>query len=164
METLHGVLRSVSFRDAVIAFPLAVAAHVAEEWPRFPRWARRFASPEYSDREYALTHALAISSAVLVALVLRRCPADWLVFAFFAFAFGPGVCCNALFHAGASAITRAYCPGMVTGLVLYLPLAALVASSATAEGLISWPALALAIVMAAAVHTFDVGHNVFKRW
>jgi hypothetical protein len=164
MESLDGVLRYVSFRDAVIAFPIAIAAHVVEEWPRFPRWARRFASSDYSDREYALTHWIAISAAALVALALRWFPAGWLVFAFFAFVFGPGVFCNAVFHAGASLVTRTYCPGTGTGLVLYLPLGATVAALATGEGLISRQALVFALVIAAAFHTWEVGHNVFKRW
>ena len=34
---------------------------------------------------------------------------------------GPGVLCNAVFHLGASGVTRSYCPGAVTGLLVYLP-------------------------------------------
>jgi hypothetical protein len=102
--------------------------------------------------------------ALGAALLLRSFPAPWLVFAFFAFVFGPGVPCNAFFHAGASMVSRKYCPGVVTGLVVYLPLSALLATLAVREERIGIPALALAFGIAAAFHTLEVGHNVFERW
>ena len=94
------------FRDAVLLFPLAVVLHVVEEWLGFPRWARRFASPGYSARAYLFTHALAIALALAAALLARGHPTPWLLFAFFALVFWPGVACNAAFHLGASFITR----------------------------------------------------------
>ena len=80
-----------------------------------PRWARQYASSTYSDREYLITHAVALASALVAAVILAHSPRDWMVFAFFALAFGPGVFCNALFHIGATMWFRAYCPGAVTG-------------------------------------------------
>ncbi len=152
------------FRDAVLLFPLAVVLHVYEEWPGFPRWARRFASPGYSDRAYSLTHAFAVASAVGVALLLRAWPAPWLLFGFFALLFGPGVFCNALFHAGASVWSRTYCPGAVTGLLVYLPFSLWLAALALHDGLIGASALALTLPVAVAFHTLEVGRNVFARW
>jgi len=154
----------LGFRDAVLLFPLAVVLHVFEEWPRFPRWARRFASPRYSDRAYGITHAFAIGSALALALLVRAFPAPWLLFPFFAFAFGPGVFCNALFHAGASLASRTYCPGTVTGLVVYLPLTVWLGTAVVREGLLGAPAFAVALGIASVFHTLEVGRNVFERW
>ena len=164
MTSLDATFAQPSFRDALLLFPLAVALHVLEEWPRFPAWARRFASPGYSDRAYVVTHVLAISLAVASTLLVRAFPTPWLVIPFFALVFGPGVLCNALFHAGASVLSRSYCPGALTGLALYLPLSALLATLAVREGLISLPALAGSLVVALAFHVLEVGHNVFERW
>jgi hypothetical protein len=164
MDGPEVALSAFSFRDVVLLYPLAVALHVFEEWPGFPVWARRFASPRYSDRAYAITHAFAIALALGTALLLRACPAPWLVFGFFAFVFGPGVLCNAFFHAGASLASRSYCPGVVTGLAVYLPLAAALTALAAREELIGAPVLGLALGIAAAFHTLEVGHNVFERW
>lgn len=161
---MEAVFTGLSFRDAVLLFPLAVALHVYEEWPGFPVWARRFGSPRYSDRAYAVTHAFALALALGTALLLRAFPVPWLVFACFAFVLGPGVFCNAFFHAGASVASRAYCPGAVTGLAVYLPLSAVLATLAVREGLIGVAALGLALGLAAAFHTLEVGHNVFGRW
>jgi len=161
LDTTFGLL---AFRDALLLFPLAVLLHVLEEWPGFPAWARRFASPRYSDRAYLVTHVCAVALALATTGLLRAFPKPGLVIAFFALCFGPGVFCNALFHTGASLWSRRYCPGALTGLALYLPLSALLAALAVREGLIGVPALGCALGVAAAFHVLEVGHNVFERW
>lgn len=161
---MRAALTALSFRDAVLLFPPAVALHVFEEWPGFPAWARRFASPRYSDRAYVVTHLFAVALALASALLVRALPAPWLVFVFFAAVFGPGVLCNAVFHTGASLASRSYCPGVVTGLAVYLPLFAWLAALAVRDGLIALPVLGVALAVAAAFHTLEVGHNVFERW
>jgi hypothetical protein len=105
-----------------------------------------------------------VALAATAALAVRAFPRPWVVFLFFAALFGPAVFCNALFHAGATVASRRYCPGVVTGLVAYLPLAALLAILAVRDGLIAPAALGGALLAAAVVHTLEVGHNVFKRW
>lgn len=154
----------MTFRTVVLLYPLATVLHVAEEWPRFPRWARRFASPRYSDREYVITHVLTVAVALGSAVILAMSPHPWVVLGFFALVFGPAVTCNAVFHCGATVVSRAYCAGAVTGVTLYLPLSLVLATLALREGLVTGPALAAALAVAAVVHTLEVGHNVFKRW
>ena len=64
---IAAVIGACSFRQAIVLYPIATAVHVLEEWPGFPRWARRFASSRYSDREYVITHALTMAGAVAIA-------------------------------------------------------------------------------------------------
>jgi hypothetical protein len=163
METASA-LSGLSFHGAVLLYPLATVLHIVEAWPAFPRWARRFASPLYDDREYLRIHVAAVAIAVLAALAVRAFPAAWIVFTFFAFVFGPGIFWNALFHAWGSVISGRYCPGVLTGLMVYLPLSFLVAGLAVRDGLIGEPALLIAALIGAAFHVAEVGHNVFKRW
>jgi hypothetical protein len=111
-----------------------------------------------------VTHVLAVLGALTTSALLAISPKPWLVLLFFALVFGPGVLCNASFHAGATLRWRAYCPGVATGLLVYLPLSLLLAGLALREGLVSGPSLAAALAVAAAFHTVEVGHNVFKRW
>ena len=164
MHVLEGVFSNLSFRQAVLLYPVATALHVLEEWPGFPRWARRFAAPAYSDREYLVTHVVTVLVAVVAAGTLRAFPDPRLVWVFIAFVFGPAVFCNALFHAGASLASRAYCPGVRTGLLLYLPLSCALVALALREGLLSGRSLLVALCLAALCHAAEVGHNVFKRW
>jgi uncharacterized membrane protein YoaK (UPF0700 family) len=162
--SLADAVSALPFRSAVWLYPLTTALHVVEEWPGFPVWARRFASPRYSDREYVVTHAITITLALLSAATLALVPKPALVFAFFAFVFGPGVLWNACFHLGATAGSRTYCPGAVTSAALYLPLGIWLARLAVRDGLLSPAFVATALGVALAAHMAEVGHNVFKRW
>jgi hypothetical protein len=154
----------VTFSHAVLLLPVASLLHVLEEWPRFPRWARRFASARYTDREYLLLHAAGLLSVLVAALLASRFPKPWLLFLLFALVVGPGMLWNGVFHLGATLASRTYCAGAVTGLLVYVPLSAVLARLAVREALLGPAALLVALALALAVHVLEVGHNVFKRW
>jgi hypothetical protein len=159
-----GLASHLSLVQVIVLFPLGVALHVAEEWPGFPRWARRFASARYSDREYITTHVFAVVLAIGAVGVVRSFPTTPVLFGFLAIVFGPGVFCNAWFHIGATLLSRTYCPGMITGVLVYLPLSLMVVVSGMRDGLFTPRFLLAALAVAVIVHTLEVGHNVFKRW
>ena len=153
-----------TFRQAVWLFPPAFLLHVVEEWPRFTRWAQTHASKQLTRRDYNTTPIAGVCASLLSATLVSRCPNPWMVFVFFAFMFAPGVFFNALFHAGASILTRTYCPGAITAALIYLPLSILLTELAYAEGLLGQFTLAAALLIAGLFHTWEVGHNVFKAW
>jgi hypothetical protein len=109
-----GFASHLSLVQVLVLFPLGVALHVAEEWPGFPRWARRFASAQYSDREYITTHVVAVVLAIGAVGAVRWLPTTPVLFGFLAVVFGPGVFCNAWFHIGGTVLSRTYCPGVIT--------------------------------------------------
>lgn len=154
----------MGFRSAVLLLPVLSLLHVLEEWPRFPRWARRFASDRYTDREYVIVHAVSIAIAGATGVLLSWFPARWLSFALVALVIGPATFWNSLFHLGATLVTRSYCAGVLTGIALYLPFSAALARQALREGVISPALLAVALLLALAFHVLEVGHSVFKRW
>src|SRR5262245_32607560 len=152
----------LSLVQVLVLFPLGVALHVAEEWPGFPRWARRFASAQYSDREYITTHVVAVVMAIGAVGVVWWFPTAPVLFGFLAIVFGPGVFCNAWFHIGATLLSRTYCPGVITGVLVYLPLSLMVVVSGMRSGLFAPRSLLAALAAAAILHTLEVGRNVFK--
>jgi Protein of unknown function with HXXEE motif len=154
----------ISFRVATFLLPVATALHMVDEWPGFPKWARSFASPLYSDREYAVSHFITLTGASVIPWLLWVFPYPWVVFLFFLLWLGPGVFSNALFHAGATVFSRTYCPGTATGLLLYLPLSIVLGWLALSEQVLSAPPLLVAFAVAPLLHALEVGHNVFKRW
>ena len=164
MESAFAVIGHISFRQALALFPVAVVFHIFEEWPGFPRWARRFASAQYSDREYIVTHTLAVIFAIGAVILVRAFPTPLILFGFFAMVLGPGVFCNAWFHACATVLSGTYCPGVVTGIFVYLPLSVLLVRLGLRDGLFTVHFLFPVLAMAATFHTLEVGHNVFKRW
>ena len=146
---------SIGGGAAIAWLPVAVfAAHIVEEYPRFPAWAtRRFGAT--SRAWYVYSHIL------LVALVIAVCgwaagaaPGSWGVLAWLALAQTLGF--NALFHLAASLRWREYSPGLVTGLALMLPAAAWLTWRAGAQGLASGAQIAWALVLAALVQALVI--------
>ena len=107
-------LASLNFRQAVWLFPIAYTLHVLEELPLFTSWARRYASPAFTMRDYLVIHMTGIVVAFVAPLVINRFPHRAVIFGFFAFIFTPAVCFNILFHAGATVAFGAYSPGLLT--------------------------------------------------
>ena len=153
-----------TFRQAVWLFPPAFLLHVVEEWPRFTRWAQAHASEQFTQRDYNTIHIAGVCASLLGAALVWRFPNPWMVSVFFAFIFVPGVFFNALFHAGASMLTRTYCPGVITAVLIYLPLSILLTGLGYAEDLLGPFTLAASLLIAGLFHTWEVGHNVFKTW
>jgi hypothetical protein len=164
MGSLDGMVAGLGFREVVWLWPALTAVHVIEEWPCFAAWARRFASARYSDREYVVTHVLTVAIAIGGAAVLSTRPSTPVVFAGFALGIGSAVAWNGCFHLAATCWSRRYCPGVVTGVVLYLPFSGWLATLALREGLLTPGGLATALGIALAGHVAEVGHTVFKRW
>ena len=108
--------------------PATYAVHILEEWrggEGFPAWWSRLTGAELSvERFLALnTYALAGMALGVVSAALFR-QMRWLIVGF-----GAVVFVNALAHAGASALTRSYSPGVISGTLLWLPLGAWVLSA-----------------------------------
>ena len=138
--------------------------HVLEEWPRFTNWAQTHTSPHFTRRDYNHIHIAVVFASVLSAALVWRFPNPWTVFLFFTFLFAPSVFFNTLSHAVASLLTRTYCPGVVTAMLLYVPLFILLTEHAHAERLLPPFSLAASLLVAGLFHTWEVGHNVFKAW
>ena len=157
-------LRSLSFREGVWLFPLAFTLHVLEEWPLFTAWAKRYASESFTRRDYTVIHTAGVILSLLSAGVIWVFPNRWMVFVFFAFVFAPAVFFNSLFHLGATAVSAVYCPGLLTAIVLYLPIFYFLSRLAFREGLLNTGTSILALVIAGVFHFMEVGHNVYKAW
>ena len=105
-------------------FPATYALHVLEEWrggEGFPAWFARVAGVELAAGEFLLWNAVALllMSASIV-LTLRFKSFGWLLLAY-----GTAFLLNALSHLSASLYTSSYSPGLVSSLLLWLPLGAL---------------------------------------
>jgi len=153
-----------TFRQAVWLFPPAFMLHVVEEWPQFTCWAQTHTSEQFTRRDYNAIHVAGIFASILGATLVWLFPNPAVVLLFFTFLFAPSVFFNALFHAGASLLTRTYCPGVVTAILIYLPLFILLIERVHAERLLAPFTLTTSLLVARLFHTWEVGHSVFKAW
>jgi uncharacterized protein with HXXEE motif len=151
-------------RQAVWLFPMAYGLHVLEELPNFTAWAQRYASANYTMREYLSVHAVGLLVAVLSASVISVNNHRVLTFIFFTFIFTPAVFFNVLFHAGATVIFRVYCPGLITATCIYAPLFMAITYLALRERLMTHRMALTSFMVAGLVHAADLAHNVFKTF
>jgi hypothetical protein len=105
-------------------YPATYAVHILEElWggEGFTAWLGRVAGVELAARQFLVWNALALllmTAGVLLALRYRHL--RWLLLAY-----GVAFTLNALSHLAASLYTVSYSPGLLSGLLLWLPLGAL---------------------------------------
>ena len=104
-------------------FPATYCVHILEEWrggEGFPAWFSRVMGAELSVERFLALNAYALAGmtlGVVLAMFFRQM--RWLLVGF-----GAVVFVNALAHLAASAATRSYSPGAVSGVLLWLPLGA----------------------------------------
>jgi hypothetical protein len=113
------------YRDPPLVWlmPAAYTAHLLEEWfGGFPEWVGTVVGSPLPRPAFVAINAVAF--VVLVAAVretTRREESGWM-----AIAIAAVIGVNGLGHILGSLATRSYSPGLITGVVFYLPLAKLV--------------------------------------
>jgi hypothetical protein len=100
-------------------FPAAYLIHIAEEyWGGFPAWIARFWGVESSLSNFLSWNAGAwVMMTLGVALALKTKSYRWLPVSF-----ATVQLINGVVHALASVVTLSYSPGLVSGLLLFVPL------------------------------------------
>jgi hypothetical protein len=112
------------YRDAGLLwlFVPAFAVHVAEEWVAgFPAWVARVAGAPLPAGAFVVVNGIAMAFLAFgVRAAVRDGRHGWIAVAVATIAL-----VNTLGHAAGSVLTRAYSPGLVSAVVLYVPLASL---------------------------------------
>lgn len=100
-------------------FPVTYLAHIAEEyWGGFPVWiARLWGIPTSNANFLAWNGGALVMMCAGVVLVLATKSYRWLLVSF-----GTVFLINGAAHAVASVATRSYSPGLVSGLLFFIPL------------------------------------------
>jgi hypothetical protein len=135
----------MTFRKLVILAPVAYVVHIAEEAPRFGPWTRlypdRFSKTLTTGDFVATNVVLMFVVLTAVALCLRRSlVVAGLSGASWEFS-------NAVFHIGLTVSSRIYSPGVVTAIVVYVPLSVATFYQASKERLLSPRRVALALFL-----------------
>ncbi len=104
--------------------PATYAIHILEEWrggEGFTAWMARVVGVELSAGKFLVWNVFALAlMSIGVALAMRFRHLRWLLLAY-----GTAFLLNALTHLAASLYTNSYSPGLVSSLLLWLPLGAL---------------------------------------
>jgi hypothetical protein len=141
-------VRQPPLRWLLLAAPVIFVAHFMEEAPGFVTWFNAHVARGISDSLFWTVNytALAITIAVVLLEWLSSTALSaslviaWLSFLMFA---------NALLHLAGALVDRAYMPGLVTALLLYLPFYGWVVSRALQMRRLPRSAVATAAVLGA---------------
>jgi hypothetical protein len=101
-------------------FPATMVVHVAEEAltaGTFPVWISRVAGVGLTLGEFLVFNAIAFAAVVAGAFLSRSRP--WAVAAL-----GTAMATNVVFHLGGTLLTGTWSPGLASGVLLWIPLAA----------------------------------------
>jgi hypothetical protein len=115
-----GWLRHISLRALLRAAPLIFIVHFLEEGSRFVHWFNAHVARGISESLFWSVNftALGITLGVVAAEEVSQSRASaMLVVGWLSLL----MCANALFHVAGATMDRAYMPGVVTAVLLYLP-------------------------------------------
>ena len=107
--------------SGVWLFPSSYIVHLAEEYfiaGGFPHWVESTFALRFSNREFVAWNALALALMCVGAWLVSRDPK----FRFIEIALSIAVLGNVVAHALASAVSWTYSPGLITGIVMWIPL------------------------------------------
>ena len=120
-DRVHGHVRSWHPPDPVWLFPATYALHLWEEYfiaGGFALWAERALALRFSDAEFVRWNTFALALMCAGAWLVARDPK----LRFIEMALAIAVLGNVAAHVLGSLVTWTYSPGLITGLVLWLPL------------------------------------------
>ena len=139
--------------------PVAYALHVLEEAPGFAPWVRRHAARDYTDAEFVRINSVGFVSTLAATAALVRGRRGG--FAYYTVVLTQQALWNPVFHAGTTVAWGEYSPGLVTSIVVFLPLWALATRRAVNAGQLSPRRITVAVTLGGAIHAAAVADQVF---
>ena len=146
------------YRDRLLVWllPLAYACHILEEWfGGFPEWLAVIVGSALPRPAFVVINTAAMAAMILAArAATQRESRGWM-----AIAIATILLVNGLAHILASVVTGTYSPGLVTSVVLYLPLAqlALLRAWSQADGAMFGRGVAAGLALHAFVFVLVLG-------
>lgn len=109
----------------ILAVPVAYAIHLIEESFGFPQWVRSHFSVEFSASHFRFNFSMFLAMSVFIAWMSHQYPRRIIIFFLLSWVFGLFFH-NALFHMVGSVYFKSFSPGLISSIILYLPLTFLV--------------------------------------
>jgi hypothetical protein len=156
-----GRFRPLPLRRAVWLFPAAFAFHVLEEAPGFTEWVNRYASELYSSDDFVRNNTIGLLLTAGATLVVARTRNRTVFFVFYSTILTQQALWNTVFHVGSTTAFSAYSPGLVSSVLIFVPLWWYLTRLALSEGLISRRGVMVATLIGGLIHATVVAQQVF---
>jgi len=149
VEVIPKFLQTAPFRRIVWVGPLVYGVHIAEEFWRFPVWASAHFTPGFTTQRFVVSNAIIMLLLVGLTALVSAVRVRAVDFVYFCWISGQ-LFHNALFHMGTTAYFGAYSPGVLSAILLYLPICYFIARAADREGRMTNAAGVGALIVGAA--------------
>lgn len=150
-----------SFRRLVWLIPVAYALHIVEELVgNFPGWVTHSVGGSFSSLAFVLNNIAFMIIVLTLVTVYTRRPTARKAFVLLVWT-SANLFWDALFHLIMTPVLGVYSPGLVTAMLLYLPLCLLLAAVVVHQRILSVQRLAGAAVAGLAVFGFVVWYGLF---
>ena len=145
----------LSYRQAVWLAPLAYAVHILEESQQFAAWASTHFAAGFTTPQFVKNNLIVMSGLIALTLLVTLHPRRWTALLYF-FQLSAGLFHNAMLHMGATAYLGVYSPGLLSAILLYLPVWYHITKLGQRQGLLpNIPALVV-FVLAGLAHAWFV--------
>jgi hypothetical protein len=135
VEAIPRFLGSLSYRQAIWLAPLAYAVHILEESQRFAAWASIHFAEGFTTAQFVKNNLIVMGVLIALTLLVTFYPRRWTALLHL-FQLSAGLFHNALFHMGATAYLGVYSPGLLSAVLLYLPVSYHIAKLGHRQGLL----------------------------
>jgi len=149
VEAIPKFLHSAPFRQIIWVAPLTYGVHIAEELWRFPAWASTYFAPGFTTQRFVVSNAIIMLLLVGLTALVSAVKLRVVDFVYFCWLSGQ-LFHNALFHMGTTAYFGVYSPGVLSAILLYLPICYFIARAANREGRLTNTAGVGALIVGAA--------------
>lgn len=132
--------------DVLWLVPLAYAAHIVEEAPRFVPWTKRYAwlfTSRFTPRLFVLGNAIWMVYVLISVILAQAYPSSWTIV--LGLSTAAWIFSNFLLHAALTLTSGTYSPGVVTAGAVYVPVSLFVFSSVWSTGSLTVPELMASI-------------------
>lgn len=109
------------FSRIILLAPSAYALHVVEESFGFPQWVSENFSVIFTTARFRRNNVMFIMLSIIITCITYKVPRKILVFMFVSW-FAGLYFHNALFHIGTTAYFKSFSPGLITSILIYIPL------------------------------------------
>jgi hypothetical protein len=134
-------------------FPVTYVIHAGEEFfagERFYNWISRVAGANLSREDFLTINAVSLTSMTLAVLAINTVPGARFLMATFGFI----VALNGSLHTVSTIVTQSYSPGLVSGLLVWIPLGVFALQRARRE--LTQAELSLGVALGVLIHAMVI--------
>lgn len=135
----------------MLAVPIAYAIHVLEESFGFPQWVNMNISVAFTTDKFRLNNLIFLIISIFLTLTVYRYPRRIMLFCLLTWVSGLFFH-NALFHIGGTLYFQDFSPGLISSVIIYIPLSFLILKSILREGQLNNLAILMSFIIGGVAH------------